>query len=107
MKHEHREIDEITARFRSENSQLRRRTMLLTLVPVVAGVVVVGAAYWSVQQAQLAKDGLDAEIELLRDERSKLDEEVTALRWENAQLRARVEKFEARFTRLEEAILEN
>ena len=41
-------VDEITARLHEEDARLRRRTLWLTLLPVVVGLAVLGTAWWGV-----------------------------------------------------------
>lgn len=76
-------VDEITARLREEDARLRRRTLWLTLLPVLVGVVVLGLAWWGVREADRAKVALDERIQEqqgaiddLKVQRAALDREI-------------------------------
>lgn len=76
-------VDEITARLREEDARLRRRTLWLTLLPVVVGLAVLGTAWWGVREAGLQKAALDGRIqeqqgaiEDLKAQRATLDREI-------------------------------
>lgn len=78
-------VDEIAARLHAEDARLRRRTLWLTLLPVVVGLVVLGTAWWGVRQANEEKAALDdrigeqqAAIEELDAQRARLDREIAA-----------------------------
>jgi len=86
-------VDEITASLRAEDARLRRRTLWLTLAPVLVGLVVLGSAWWGVQQARREKAVLDAQlaqqqglIDGLQRQRAAIDAENAALAKENAGL---------------------
>lgn len=76
-------VDEITARLREEDARLRRRTLWLTLLPVVVGLTVLGVAWWGVREAGREKSALDARIreqqgaiDDLKVQRAALDREI-------------------------------
>jgi tetratricopeptide (TPR) repeat protein len=78
-------VDEITARLRAESDRLRRRTIVLTMVPVLAGIAVLGVAWWGVREAGREKAALDERIEEqqgviddLNLQRAALDREIEA-----------------------------
>ena len=78
-------VDEITARLREEDAQLRRRTLWLTLLPVVVGLAVLGTAWWGVNQAGREKAALDVNIreqqgviDDMKTQRAALDREIAA-----------------------------
>lgn len=76
-------VDEITARLREEDARLRRRTLWLTLLPVLVGLVVLGVAWWGVREAGREKAALDVRIQEqqgaiddLKLQRAALDREI-------------------------------
>ncbi|RPI45520.1 MAG: tetratricopeptide repeat protein [Betaproteobacteria bacterium] len=78
-------VDEITARLREEDARLRRRTLWLTLLPVLVGLAVLGTAWWGVREAGREKAALDLRIQEqqgaiddLKAERAALDREIAA-----------------------------
>lgn len=80
---EDRELDRISRLFQRESAALRKRTLLLSAIPVVVGAIVVVSAYWGVADAreklaelQERRDALAAEVEELLAERLELEEEV-------------------------------
>ena len=77
------QVDEITARLRDEDARLRRRTLWLTLLPVVVGLAVLATAWQGVRQAgaqkealEVQKSGLDQRI---RQQQSAIDEQQGAI----------------------------
>ncbi len=80
---EDRELDRISQLFAEESAALRKRTLLLSAIPVVVGAVVVVSAYYGVADArarlaeiQELRDGLAAEVEALEARRLELEDEV-------------------------------
>lgn len=76
-------VDEITARLHAEDARLRRRTLWLTLLPVLVGLVVLGTAWWGVREAGREKASLDIRIQEqqgaiddLKVQRAALDREI-------------------------------
>lgn len=55
-------IDDITAQLRDEDARLRRRTLWLSLLPVAVGLLVLGGAWWGVDQARQETRALDQRI---------------------------------------------
>jgi len=79
------QVDLITARLRAEDARLRRRTVWMTLVPVVVGLGMLLVAWVGVDRAQQRRDRLDqertelqAEIGAMKAERVALDRENKA-----------------------------
>ena len=54
-------VDAITAGLREQDRRLRRRTLWLTLLPLVVGVGVLATAWWGVREAQRRNDALAAQ----------------------------------------------
>lgn len=60
-----RDVDAITAGLRAQDRRLRRRTLWLTLLPVVVGCAVLVAAWWGVREAQRHNLVLQSQAEAL------------------------------------------
>ncbi len=78
-------VDEITARLRDEDARLRRRTLWLSLLPVAVGLLVLGGAWWGVEQARRQVRALDlripaqtSTIEALAAQRAALARDIAA-----------------------------
>lgn len=76
-------VDEITARLREEDARLRRRTLWLTLLPVLVGLAVLGTAWRGVREAGRQVAALDVRIQEqqgaiddLKVQRAALDREI-------------------------------
>jgi tetratricopeptide (TPR) repeat protein len=88
--------DKITERMRREDARLRRRTLLLTLVPIAVGIAVVAAAYFGVSDANQRVDEADERVEALRLEETALYEELARLDRELANREALFREVERR-----------
>lgn len=89
-------VDEITSRLRAVDARLRRRTLWLTLLPVVVGVTVLGIAWWGVQEAAREKAALDRRIQEQQGAIDELAQQRTALDREIATRRDLLEHYAAR-----------
>lgn len=73
-----RQVDAITAGLREQDRRLRRRTLWLTLLPVVVGVGVLVTAWWGVREAQRRNDALQLQQQALAqrigDQQAAIDE---------------------------------
>ena len=96
--------DEITLRLRAEEAALRRRTALLTLVPIVVGVAVVLVAASSLRRLEARKDLLQDEALELRAHTERLQGQEQKLREEIAKLDVELADKRALFQRVEEQL---
>ncbi len=69
-------LDRISAMMAEESAALRKRTLFLSLIPIVVGAAVVITAYYGVADARSRRDALLAEMEELYAVRDQLSEEV-------------------------------
>ena len=75
-------LDDIGARLQSEDRRLRRWTLRLTLLPILAGVVLVGVAQWKIRQLV----ALEQQMEVLEQEKTALEQEKMVLEQQKTQL---------------------
>lgn len=72
------QVDAITAGLREQDRRLRRRTLWLTLLPVVVGIGVLVTAWWGVREAQRRNDALQLQQQALArrigDQQAAIDE---------------------------------
>ncbi|WP_298828381.1 tetratricopeptide repeat protein [uncultured Piscinibacter sp.] len=89
-------VDEITARLREEDARLRRRTLWLTLLPVLVGLAVLGTAWWGVREAGREKAALDLRIQEQQGAIDDLKAQRTALDRDIATRKDMLEHYAAR-----------
>jgi cell division protein FtsB len=84
-------LDRISASFKSEQDRARRRTLWLTLVPIVVGALVVGSAWLGVSRAKNELADVEGNLDEARRAKQTLVAENAALEEKIAEGRAELE----------------
>lgn len=97
-------VDAITAGLREQDRRLRRRTLWLTLLPLVVGVGVLATAWWGVREAQRRNDALAAQQQLLAQRIGEQQAQQQALEQRLGEQQAAIDELAAQRAALDREI---
>jgi superkiller protein 3 len=105
------QIDRISAVFHDEEERTRKRTLWLTLIPIVVGALVVVSAWLGVSRARGELDGIQADLEQAHEDLRRTEQrhgamlsQIETLRGTKADMEKEIADLEALFEHFEKKL---